>query len=222
MDFPDVLDGLFHSIGHELVHLFRLITFHKVGRPAAAPQELLQFLMLDAGEHGRVADLVAIEVQDRQHGSIGNRVEKLVGLPCGRERARFRFTITNNAGDDQIGIIKRGSEGMAERVSQLAAFVNRSRRRRRNVTGNAAWERELLKQFFQPGFVLADVRINLTPSAFKVDVAHNCRAAVTGPGNVKHIQVILLDDAVQVHVDEVLAWRGAPMSDYQGLHVRQF
>ena len=88
--------------GHELMHLFRLITFHKVRRPAAASEKLLQFLMLDAGQDGRVADLVTIEVQDRQHGSIGNWVEKLVGLPCGRQGARFRFTVADDAGDDQI------------------------------------------------------------------------------------------------------------------------
>ena len=63
---------------HELMYLFRLITFHKVGCPATAPQELLQFLMLDARQNGGVTDLVTIEMQDRQHGSIGNWVEKLV------------------------------------------------------------------------------------------------------------------------------------------------
>ena len=73
LDLPDVLDGLVQSAGHELMHLFRIVTFHEVGRPAAAPQELLQFLMLDAGQDGRVADLVAIEVQDRQHGSVVDR-----------------------------------------------------------------------------------------------------------------------------------------------------
>ena len=31
-------------------------------------EKLLQLLMLDAGQHGRVADLVAVEVQDRQYG----------------------------------------------------------------------------------------------------------------------------------------------------------
>ena len=168
LDLPDVLDGLFQSGGHELMHLFRLIAFHKVGRPAAASEKLLQFLMLDAGQDGRVADLVAIEVQDRQHGSVGNRVEKLVGLPCGRQGARFRFTVADDAGDDQIGIVERGPEGMAERIAQLAAFVNRPRRRRRNMAGNPAGKRELLEQLFQPGFVLADVRINLAVGAFEV------------------------------------------------------
>src|ERR1019366_1343748 len=101
--------------------------------------------MLDAGEYGWVADLVAIEVQDRQHGSIGNWVEKLVGLPRGCQGACFRFTVADDAGHDQIGIVERGPESMAERVSQLATFVNRPRRRRRNVAGNPTGEGELLE-----------------------------------------------------------------------------
>ena len=147
--------------------------------------------MLDAGQDGRVADLIAIEVQDRQHGSVGNWVEKLVGLPCGRQGARFRFTVTDDAGDDQIGIVERGPKGMAKRVPQLATFVNRPRRCRRNMAGNPAGKRELFEQLFQPGFVLADVRINLTVGAFEVSIAHQRRAAVPGTGDVEHIQVIL-------------------------------
>ena len=63
------------------MHRFRLVAFDEVGGPAAALEELLQLLVLDAGQHGRVADLVAVEVQDRQHGAVGDRIEKLVGLP---------------------------------------------------------------------------------------------------------------------------------------------
>ena len=135
--------------------------------------------------------------------------------------ARFRFAVADDAGDDQIGIVERGSEGMAERIAQLAAFVNRSRRRRRDVAGNAAGKRELLEQLFQPGFVLGDVRINFAPGAFEIDVAHNRRAAMTGAGDVEHVQVILLDDPVQMHIDEVLPRRRAPVSDHQRLHMRQ-
>ena len=40
--------------------------------------------------------------------------------------------------------------------------------------------------------------------------------------DVKHIKVKLLDDPVQMHIDEVLAWRRAPVADHQGLHVREF
>ena len=96
------------------MHCSRLITLHKVGRPATAADELLQFLMFDARQDSRVADLVAVEVQDRQHGSVCNRVEHLVGLPGGRQGARFRLTVTDDAGDNQIGIVERGPKGMAE------------------------------------------------------------------------------------------------------------
>ena len=104
LDLPNVLDGLVQRRGHELMHRLRLIALHEIGRPAAASEKLLQFLMFDAGQHGRVTDLVAIEVQDRQHGPVGNRVEKLVGLPGGRQGARFRFTVADDAGDDQSGL----------------------------------------------------------------------------------------------------------------------
>jgi hypothetical protein len=136
--------------------------------------------------------------------------------------ACFRFTVADDTSDDQIGIVERGSEGMAERVSQLATFVNRSRRRRSNMARDPSRKRELSEQLFQSGFVLADVWIDLSVGTFKVNVTHQRRAAVPRASNVKHIQVILLDDPVQVHVDEVLTWRRAPVSDHQRLHMRQF
>ena len=203
------------------MHRGRVVAFHEVGRPAAASEKLLQFLVLDAGQHGRVADLVAVEVQDRQHGAIGHRIEKLVGLPGCRQGACFRLTIADDAGDDQIGIVEHRPEGMAERIPKLATFVNRSRRGRRNMAGNSAGKRKLLEQLFEPSLVLADVGINLAPGPFEVNVAHDRGAAVAGTGDVEHIEVILFDDPIQMHIDEVLTRRGAPVSDHQRLHVRQ-
>jgi hypothetical protein len=106
--------------------------------------------------------------------------------------ARFRFAVADDAGDDQIGIVERSSEGVAERVPQFSAFVNRSRCCRRNVAGNASGKRELLEQLFQPGFVLGDVRIDIAPAAFEVNVAHNRRAAVTGARDVEHVRSYFL------------------------------
>src|SRR5271154_3981813 len=42
---------------------------------------------------------------------------------------------------------------------------------------------------------------------------------MTWTGNVKHIQVVLLDNPVQMHVDEVLPRRCTPMGDHQWLDV---
>ena len=96
--------------------------------------------MFDTGQDGRVADLIPIEVEDRQHGSVGNWVEQLVGLPCGRQGARFRFAVSDHAGDDQIRIIERGPEGMAERIAQFAAFANRTRCRWRHMAAKSRRE----------------------------------------------------------------------------------
>ena len=45
---------------------------------------------------------------------------------------------------------------------------------------------------------------------------------MTGTSNVEHIQVILFDDTVQMHIDEVLTGRCSPMSNHQRLHMRHF
>ena len=79
------------------------------------------------------------------------------------------------------------------------------------MAGNPAGKRELLEQFLHAHFVLRDVRINLTPGAFEVYVAHQRRAPVPGTRDVEHVQVILLDDPIQVNVDEVLARHRAPV-----------
>ena len=38
--------------------------------------------------------------------------------------------------------------------------------------------------------------------------------------NIEHVEVIHLDDPVQVHADEVLAWGRAPMSNDDRLYMR--
>jgi hypothetical protein len=157
LNSPNVLNGLFQGRGHEFVHLFRLVAFHKVRRPAAAAKKLFQFIRLNARQDGRVGNFVAIEMQNRQHRAVSDRIEKFVGLPRGRQRAGFRFAVADNAGDDQIRIVKRRAESVRQRIAQFAAFVNRTRSRRRHMAGNSAGKRKLREQFFQPGFVLRDV-----------------------------------------------------------------
>jgi len=67
---------------------------------------MLQLVVLDTGENGRVADLIAVEVQDRQHGAVADRIEELVGLPRGRERARFSFAVADDTRDHEVGLSK--------------------------------------------------------------------------------------------------------------------
>jgi len=46
-------------------------------------------------------------------------------VPRGRQRTRLGLAVTDDAGDDEIGIVERGPEGMAERVPELATFMDR-------------------------------------------------------------------------------------------------
>ena len=107
-------EGPVDRSGHELVHLLGLVPFDEVRVPAAAAEKLLQFLTLDARKDRGVAYLVAVEVQDRQNGAIGHRVEKLVGLPRGGQRPRLGLTVADDARDDQARIVERGAKRVAE------------------------------------------------------------------------------------------------------------
>ena len=158
LNMPDLFDGLVYHARHAFVHGAGVVAFDEIGNPTAAPQELLQLFMLNAGKHGRVTDLVAIQVQDRQYGAIGHGVQEFVGLPGGCQGTCFRFTVTNHASDNQVGIVECRSEGMAQGVAQLAAFVNGTRCRRCDVARNPAGEGKLLEQLLQSCFVLGDVR----------------------------------------------------------------
>jgi hypothetical protein len=48
---------------------------------AVAGHQRREFVGRDAGQHGRVRDLVAVEVQHRQHRAISDRIKELVRMP---------------------------------------------------------------------------------------------------------------------------------------------
>jgi hypothetical protein len=83
------------------MHRHGLDSLDEVRRPAVAAQQLLQLFARDAGKEGRIGNLVAVEMQDRQHRTVGGRIEKLVGMPGRGQRAGFRLAIADHARDDQ-------------------------------------------------------------------------------------------------------------------------
>ena len=95
------------------MHQPGLVTFDKVGHPPVATEQLFQFLAGDAGEEGRTGDLVAVEMQDRQHRAVSCRIKKLVRMPRRGQRSGFRLAIADHAGDDEIGIVEHRPERMA-------------------------------------------------------------------------------------------------------------
>jgi hypothetical protein len=89
-------------------------------------------------------------MKDRQHGAIARGIEELVGVPAGGQRAGFGLAVADDAGDDQIRVVEGGAIGMGQRIAQFAAFMDRARRFRRDVAGNAVRPGELAEQPLQP------------------------------------------------------------------------
>ena len=79
-----------------------------------------------------------------------------------------------------------------------------------------------MKEFPQPGLILADIGINLAVGALEIGVAHKGRTAVARTGDVNHVEIVFFDDPVQVSVDEILPGRRAPMSEQHVFDIFEF
>ena len=169
------------SRGHELVHRHRVVALDEIRRVTVAAEERFQFVAGNARQHRGPGNLVAVQMQDGQHGAVVHRIEKLVRVPAGRERAGLRFAVADDARDEQVGIVERRAECVRERVPQLAALVNRTRRLRRDMARNAAGEGELLEQPLHPVLVLRDVWVHFAVGAFQISVGHHALDR-RGPG----------------------------------------
>ena len=92
------------------MHQRRLLPLHKERRPSAAAKKLLQLLASDAREDGWIRNLVTVEMQDRQHRAVGDRIEELVGMPRRGERSGFRLAVADDARHDERGIVEHRAE----------------------------------------------------------------------------------------------------------------
>ena len=210
--FQNFRDAGVQSLGHFRVHFCRVAALYKIGGPAAAPEELLQLFVGNAGQNRGVGDFKSVQMENGQHGAVGFRVQKLIQLPGSGQRSGFRLAVTHHAGGNQTGVIRHGTECVGQAVAQLTALVDGTRRFRRHMAGDAAGERELLEQFLHALFVSGDVGIHLGVGAVQPILRHHGIAAVTGTGKVNHIQIIFFDDPVQMGINEVLAGYGAPVA----------
>jgi hypothetical protein len=138
----DLLDASFHGGSHGLVHGLEIVAGNDVGCPAVAPHEREKLLFLDSCQDGGVVDLVAVEVQDWKDAAILDRVEELVAVPAGGQRTGLTLSISHDGQSNGLGVVEDGTEGVRERVSELAALVNASHHLRCHVAAVSAREGE--------------------------------------------------------------------------------
>src|SRR5215471_8124269 len=114
-------------------------------------------------------------------------------MPAGGEWSRLRLAVADDAGDDQVWVVVGGSVRVRDRVSKLAALVDRAWRLGSHVTGNTTRERELGEEPFHTLLVLGDVWVDFAIGSLKVGIGDQARTAVSGAGDVKHVKVVLLN-----------------------------
>jgi hypothetical protein len=219
LDRGDLVEHGVERCRQPLMHARRVVAGHQVRLPAVPPHQIGQLLVADAVEHRRVGDLVAVQVQDRQHRSITDGVEELVAVPRRRHRPGLRLAVTDDARNDEIGVVERGAERMGQGVAQLTALVDGARDLRRHVAWDAARERELPEQPRHPCAVTPDRRVGLGPAPLQPGVRHQRRATVARAGDEQHVEVPSHDLAVEVRVEQVQARRRTPVPQQPWLDV---
>jgi hypothetical protein len=194
------------------VHHLGVAALDEARRPAVALEEALQLLVRDAGEDGGVVDLVAVEVEHRQHRAVADRIEELVRVPGGGQRPGLGLAIAHHWNHQRVRIVEGGAEGMRDAVAELAPFVDRSRRLRRAVAADPSGERELLEELEHPLGVLALVRIDLRVGALQIDRSEDAGSSVAGAGQEDRVEVVLVDQPVEMGPDEAQSRARAPVS----------
>jgi nitrogen-specific signal transduction histidine kinase len=89
-----------------LVHRWRIVALDKMRIPSIAAKQPLQLLVRNPSQQRGIGDLVAIEVKDRQDGAVANRIQKFVAVPRGRQGTGLGLAVTDDAVDDQVGIVE--------------------------------------------------------------------------------------------------------------------
>src|ERR1051325_5553366 len=115
----------------------------------------------------------------------------------------FGFAISHNTTDQQIWIIESRTVGMQERIAELSTFVNGAGGFRRCVAGDPAGPGELRKQALHSLGILSNSRIKLGVGTFEVGMGDNAGSSMTRTGDKNDIEVLGLDQAIDVRIDEI-------------------
>ena len=152
-------------------------------------------------------------MEDGKHHAVLSGVHELVGMPTRRQRTGLGFAVADHSDHQQIGIVERGAVGVRQGVAEFAALVDRAGCLRGDMRGNATGEGELSEQPPHAFGVLGDVGVGLGVGPVEVGVGDQARTAVAGAGDVDGRLCTFDDRPVEVGVEEVQSWRGAPVAE---------
>ena len=145
LDAGHLIEAMIHCGRHFGVHLHGFRAFDENRRVAIATKQFEQLGPGNAIEQSGVGNLIAVQVQHRQHDSVPRPVEELIGMPTGRAGAGLCLAIAHHAHHNQVRVIERRAVGVQQRIAQFPALVNGPRRLGRDVARNAVGPGELAK-----------------------------------------------------------------------------
>ena len=140
-------------------------------------------------------------------------------MPARGHRACLRLAVTDDARDEQLRVVECGAECVGERVSELAAFVDRTGCLWSGVTRNTAREGELPEELPHAVDVLPDVGVALAVRSLEVRLRHVRRTSVTGTRDEDRIELPLANRPIEVHVHEIQPRRRPEVTEQTGLDV---
>ena len=161
LNSPDLRDAVICGCRHGLVHARVFGPFNEARSPAITTQETLELLARNARENCRVVDFVPVQMKDRQHGTVADRIQELIDMPGGGQGPCFRLTVSDRSRHDQFRVVERRSTGMRKHVTELPTFMNRPGRFGRAVAPDPARERKLFEELAKPLRVFSLLRVNL-------------------------------------------------------------
>ncbi len=205
--------------GKALMHAWQVIPRDDNGLIPPPPVQLNQLLVRQTRFDRRPGNLVAIEVQDRQHGTVPTRVEKVHTFPAAFQRTGFSFPITYDAGHQQVGIVEDSAKGVHQRIAQLSAFMQGVGCVRAAMAGDAAGGGEAAKEAQHALFIGRDVGVHLAISTFQPGAGVHGRAAMAWTGDENRLDAPVANQAIEVHIDKVLPDRRAPVPQQSRLDV---
>ena len=84
---------LIKRAGQTLMHHGRDVAFNEMRFITVTADQVGQFPVADAGEHGRIGDLESVEMKDRKNRTITRGIQKLVRVPTCGQRTGFRLPV---------------------------------------------------------------------------------------------------------------------------------
>src|SRR5262249_70318 len=116
-------------------------------------------------------------------------------------------------------MVDDGAVCVQQRVPELTALVDRSRRLGRTVTRHAARKRELPEERSQTLRVVREVAVPLRVRALEPRARVRSGTAMARPGDEERVEVVLANEAIRVRVHEIEARHRAEVTEQPTLDV---